>query len=141
MSHPPPALATPGRVARRALEGASIVTTAAPSLQIRHRPLIKRRSMFEWYSTSARGCKASRTTALRRPSTPVNTRASSDDDQVAGSAAPEELDVLGELVGKSLDSLAARPRDVRRQDEVRQGQRAHERMIGVRRFGCHHIEP
>src|SRR6187401_1481871 len=102
MSHLPPALATPRRVARRALEGASIVTTAAPSLQIRHRTLIKQRSMFEWYSNLARDRKTGCATALRRPSTPVNTRASSDDDQVAGSAAPEELDVLGELVGKSL---------------------------------------
>ena len=49
--------------------------------------------------------------------------------RVARRAAAKELDVLDELVRETLDRLEARPRDVRRQDEIRPRGEPHERMV------------
>ena len=61
-------------------------------------------------------------------------------DQMPWPALDEKLDVLDDLTGECPDGLAARPGNVRRQDEIRIGEQAREEMVGRRRLDRGHIE-
>src|SRR3954464_14933587 len=50
------------------------------------------------------------------------------------------LDVVDQLVGQGLDGLGACPRDMRREDKVRQIDKLHERMICRRRLDGRNVE-
>src|SRR5947209_5012613 len=61
-------------------------------------------------------------------------------DEVSWVACHERFDVVDELVGERLDRLAACPGDVRSQDEIRQAEQPHKRMILGRRLDRGYIE-
>ena len=60
---------------------------------------------------------------------------------MAGMTTVKEFDVLDELIGQALDRFAARPGDMRRQDEVGQLKELQKDMVARRRFAGNYVEP